>query len=253
MSVDKITIAKIFHELDLSEAAAHTYIALLELDSISIRKISAHTGINRGTTYEILKVLLAHGLANVHTTGKREYYFAESPEKIFDLIREKRKDLLQVQKLADDIVPKLRANSMRSDGRPIVKYFENDEGIVAILKDVLQTTTKLENPEYYVYSSKPLRQYIYRQLPHFTERRIEEGVKVKVIAIGDGGDPAANSERKWLDEPDEVHASSYTIIYGNKVAQISISSDLTPYGVVTEDKGAASMQRLLFDRLWQIL
>lgn len=253
MSVDKITIGKIFNELDLSEAAAHTYIALLELDSISIRKISAHTGINRGTTYEILKVLLKHGLANVHTSGKREYYFAESPEKIFDLIREKRKELLQIQKMADDIVPKLRADSMRSDGRPIVKYFENDDGIVTILKDVLQTTSKLDNPEYYVYSSRPLRQYIYRKFPTFTDRRVDEGICVKVIAIGEGGDPAAVAERKWLTEPSEVHASSYTIIYGNKVAQISISTDLTPYGVVTEDAGAASMQRLLFDRLWQTL
>lgn len=253
MSVDKLTISKIFAELDLSEAAAHTYLALLELDSISIRKISAHTGINRGTTYEILKQLLAHGLANVHTSGKREYYFAESPEKIFDLIRDKRKELLMVQKMADDIVPKLKANSMRSDGRPVVKYFETDEGVVTILKDVLQTVSKLECPEYYVYSSKPLRQYLYRKFPTFTDRRVDEGISVKVIAIGEGGDPAASSERKWLTEPDEYDVSSYTIIYGNKVAQISISNDLTPYGVVTEDAGATSMQRLLFDRLWRVL
>jgi hypothetical protein len=56
-----------------------------------------------------------------------------------------------------------------------------------------------------------------------------------------------------LPQPDGNTASSYTLIYGDKVAQISISSDYTPYAVVTEDAGNASMQRLLFRSLWQTL
>lgn len=250
MNTDILSIFSILSQLGLSEHEAQTYIALLELDAVSIRKVAEHTGINRGTTYENIKRLLSIGLVSVRKSGKREYYSAESPEKIYDLIREKRKDLLQIQKLANDVVPKLRAKTVHTAGKPLVKYYEGDEGVVTILRDVLQTASKLQNPEYYVYSSRPLRQYIYRKFPSFTQRRINEGITVKVIAIGRGGDPAAASERKWITEPSNSSVSSYTIIYGNKVAQISIASDFTPYGVVIEDVGTASMQKLLFETLW---
>lgn len=96
-----------------------------------------------------------------------------------------------------------------------------------------------------------MRQYLYRKFPEFTERRIREGITVKVIAVGEGGDPAAISERKWIPEAGEAEVSNYTLIYGNKIANISLSNDYTPYGVVIEDAGAAAMQKLLFERLWK--
>lgn len=253
MRNDKNTAKLLLEQVGLNNQEAMTYLALLDLEAVSIRKVASQTGINRGTTYEIMKRLVNRGLVSVRTSGKREYYSAESPEKIYDILRDKRKSLLQTQKLASDIVPKLLAHTTRSEGRPVVKYYEDNGGIVTILNDVLQTCSQLPKPEYYAYSSRPLRQYLYKKFPTFTERRINEGISVKVVAIGDGGDPAAISERKWLPEPPGSDISSYTLIYGNKVAHISISKDFTPYGVVIEDAGTASMQKLLFDNLWQNL
>lgn len=253
MKNDKNSAKVLLEQVGLNSQEAITYLALLDLEAVSIRKVASQTGINRGTTYEIIKRLVNQGLISVRTSGKREYYSAESPEKIYDILRDKRKSLLQTQKLAGDIVPKLLAHTTRSEGRPVVKYYEDNEGIVTILNDVLQTCGQLSTPEYYAYSSRPLRQYLYKKFPTFTERRINEGISVKVIAIGEGGDPAAISERKWLPEPPGSDISSYTLIYGNKVAHISISKDFTPYGVVIEDAGTASMQKLLFDNLWQKL
>lgn len=253
MTDDKVTIQKLLPELGFSMVEAETYWALLNLETVSIRKAAAASGINRGTTYEAIKRLVDAGLVNVRRSGQREYYSAESPEKIYDLIRDKRKDLWQAQQQAQKLIPELLARQARPQGRPLVRYYEDDEGIVTLLRDVLRTCAKLDNPEYRVYSSRPLRQYIYRRFPEFTDRRIREGVHVKVIAVGEGGDPADNSERRWLAESPGAAASSYSIIYGDKVANISISSDYTPYGVVVEDAGAAAMQGLLFDKLWQSL
>lgn len=253
MNSDETTLQGLLRELGFSETEAETYWALLDLETVSIRKVAAKSGINRGTTYEAIKKLAAVGLVNMRRSGQREYYSAETPEKIFDLIRDKRKDLWQTQQLAQQLVPQLLAKKARPQGRPIVRYYEDDEGIVTILRDVLQTCGRLKKPEYYVYSSKPLRQYLYRKFPQFTERRTKEGIAVKVIAVGEGGEPAAVSERKWLPEPDGGQLSSYIIIYHNKIANISISNDFTPYGVVIEDAGAAAMQRYLFEKLWQSL
>lgn len=253
MDNDKLTVQKLLKELGFAEADAETYWALLNLERVSIRRVAQQSGINRGTTYEAIKRLQLAGLVNTRRNGQREYYSAESPERIYDLIRDKRKELWQAQQYAQKLIPELLAKKVRPQGRPLVRYYEDDEGIVAILKDVLHTCSRLEVPEYYVYSSRPMRQYLYRKFPEFTERRIREGVAVKVIAVGEGGDPAAISERKWIREPNEAGVSSYTIIYDNKIANISMSSGYTPYGVVVEDSGAAAMQKLLFEQLWSAL
>jgi HTH-type transcriptional regulator, sugar sensing transcriptional regulator len=253
MSVDKETIIGLLLRLGLSQQEAATYLALLEMESVSIRKIAERTGINRGTTYDSIKKLVTKGLVSVRRSGQREYYFAESPERIYDIIRDKRKDLWQTQQISTKVVPGLLAKKARPQGRPLVRYYEDHDGVAAILQDVLQTCRSLEHPQYYVYSSKSLRQYLYRKFPTFTARRIAEGIKVKVVAVGEGGEIAEASERKWLPEPAESDVASYTLIYGNKVAVIAITSDFTPYGVVIEDTGAAAMQRLLFDQLWSSL
>jgi len=250
MKNDRITVQELLKELGFPETDAETYWALLNLDTVSIRRVAKATGINRGTTYEAIKRLQTAGLVNARRSGQREYYGAESPERIFDLIRDKRKELMYAQQDAQRLIPELLARKAHPAGRPLVKYYEDDEGVVTILRDVLRTCAQLDVPEYYVYSSRPMRQYMYRKFPDFTQRRIREGIAVKVIAVGEGGEQEANSERKWIREPGEAGVSSYTIIYGDKVASISMSSDFSPYGVVIEDTGAAAMQKLLFEQLW---
>ena len=253
MKNDRITVQELLKELGFPETDAETYWALLNLNTVSIRRVAQATGINRGTTYEAIKRLQAAGLVNARRSGQREYYSAESPERICDLIRDRRKELWHAQQDAQRLVPELLAKKAQPGGRPLVRYYEDDEGIVTILRDVLRTCAQLVTPEYYVYSSRPMRQYIYRKLPDFTERRIREGIAVKVIAVGEGGEQEANSQRKWIQEPSEAGVSSYTIIYGDKIANISMSSDFSPYGVVVEDMGAAAMQKLLFEQLWSSL
>lgn len=253
MITDTSNLVDILQELGVPRTEAITYTALMDMESTSIRKIAAVTGINRGTTYEALKNLVTYGLVSVKQNGQREQYTAESPEVIYDIIREKRRDLADISTAAKSVIPDLLARKAGEQGRPLVRYYEGDAGVTTILKDVLQTCRMLNKPEYYAYSSRPVRQYLYRKYPQFTERRIAEGIKVKVIAVGEGGDEAPNSERKWLSEPPKGDISSYTLIYGAKVAVISIASDDTPYGVVIEDAGAAALQRLLFNRLWETI
>jgi sugar-specific transcriptional regulator TrmB len=254
MNNDRHDIVTLLGGLGIGRNEAVTYAALLKIDSVSIRKIAVSTGINRGTTYDALKKLVTIGLVSVKRHGTREHYTAEPPEKIFDIIKDKRHELLSTTIAAKEIVPELAAlKANPTGGQPLVRFYENDEGVVAILKDVLQTCRTLSKPEYYAYSSGPIRKYLYRKFPQFTNRRIDENIHVKVIAMGEGGEITENSERRWIRDETSGSDFSYMIIYGNKVGIISITDEKVPYGVVIEDVGGASMQRLLFNQLWNYL
>ena len=248
-------LVKILTELGIPTNEARTYTALVPYGSASIRKIAALTGINRGTTYEALKHLMTYGLVSVkRTSDKREQYTAESPEQINTIIRERRRELVDVATLAKEIIPRvLAAQATNQGGTPLVRYYEGDSGIATILKDVLQTCSQLADPMYYAYSSSIVRHYLYRDYPQFTERRIADGIRVQVIGIGALGTDAPLSERKILPNSEHDVLSSYTIIYGNKVATVSITNTGTPYGVVIEDASATTMNRLLFEQLWNTL
>jgi sugar-specific transcriptional regulator TrmB len=237
-------------ELGLRDVEVKVYTALLESGPTSIRGIAAAAKVNRGTTYEALKSLAEAGLVAYTKKGERNKYRAESPEKIYDLIAEKRRTLTQLESEARNLVPSLMALGRHGLGEPAVRFYEDDEGIVVILRDVLQTVSALQRKEYYAYSSRALRKYLYRRFPNFTRRRIDEKIFVKVIAVGEGGEPDESSERRWIPEPPASELSSYTLVYGNKIALISVSPDDTPYGVVIEEPGVAAMQRLLFETLW---
>jgi len=133
MNHDKSEIVGLLASVDVAQNEAETYVALLHIDSVSIRKIAAYTGINRGTTYEALKKLIAIGLVSVKQNGKREQYTAESPEKIYDIIRDKRRDLLDASTIAKKVVPNLLAQKASTSGRPVVRYYEDHEGVALIL------------------------------------------------------------------------------------------------------------------------
>lgn len=253
MKSDKITVQQLLTGLGFSDVEAETYWALLNLETVSIRKVADKSGINRGTTYEAMKRLIAAGLINTRKRGSREYFTAESPEKLYDIIRDKRKELLRIQRESEKLVPVLLARTVKSGGEPLVRYYQDDEGVAAILRDVLQTCGQLREPAYHVYSSQALRKFLHRSYPTFTERRIAENIAVKVIAVGQGGRLDELSERKWLSNSSEGETPSYTLIYGDKVAIISVSENQTPYGVVVEDAGNARLHRLIFEQLWASL
>lgn len=246
-------IEKLLKGLGLSNQAVKVYVALLSLESVSVRKIAEETKINRGTVYETLKQLHARGLVHTKNKGERTQYNAESPDKVIDILNEQRRELTKLSELAQVTVPMLEAMRKQTGQEPLVRFYEHDEGLVLILKDVLATCRRLKKREYHVYSSKPLREYLYRRFPKFTEQRIADNIFVRAIAVGSGGEKALLAERKWIPEADDNASASYTIIYGNKVAMISISEDYTPYGVVIEEPGVADMQRLLFNTLWKSL
>ncbi|WP_417225834.1 TrmB family transcriptional regulator [Amphritea sp.] len=243
---------ELFELLGLSKREITLYRALLSLGPSAIRTIAEKAGINRGTSYDCLKEMQQKGIVTYLPKGKRRLFSAREPEVLLQLAEERRYSLNSaIDQLKTKVVPELH-HLMPDFNTANVSYYEGDSGIEQVLRDILNTVETQQPKRYSVFSSKPIRNHLYRPFPNFTSQRILKGIEVKVIAIGEGGEDAELSERKWIKTEGKVDAA-YIAVYPPKCAIISLASANYPTAVVIESKEVATAQKIIFDTLWSLL
>ncbi len=244
-----------FQEIGLQTRDKRVYEALVHQPQSSLRSIAAITGINRGSVYESVKALAEQGMVGSIEIGKQRRYKATDPKVILELLKERQIKAINAEKTADDYITSLQQPNSYRDTLAEVQfatYYEDTEGVAAILRDVIATCRK-DKRGYRVISTKQLRHHLYQNFPNFTKRRIAEGISVQVIAVGSGGEQDPLSNRKWLPPKRGEAPNCYTIIYGDKTAFITMNTTNVLSGIVLNNAGMAQLQKELFDRLWDEL
>lgn len=237
------------HLVGLDGRDFRTYKTLLRLGPSSIRSLASASNINRGSTYESLKKLSACGLVSFQQyTAKTKRYVAEEPDRLSALIEERK---LELQLLDAQIKPHLRVLEKAYDtGFSLpTRLYEGDEGVAAILRDVLVTMSKQSNKSYRAISSQTVSNHMYRRFANFTKKRIEDGIAVRVLSA-DSGEKAKLSERRHLSTA-TYEVEAYIILYSSKTAIISITDLNIPHGLVIDDPAITNTQKALFELLWQ--
>lgn len=287
-----IIIVEKLRQFGLDEKQISVYLALISLGPSPVRAIATKSGVNRGTTYDILKVLIKDGLASHYQQygkeSKKQYFVAEPPEKIISAIEKRVTDLKALKDSVKAKLPELESLYEKSGAKPVSKYYEGSAGLRVVLHDVIETMSKFPFPgfgeglregskrlppssglpdrtgrlpsparreenrrEYYVYSSADIREYLYKAYPNYTRDRIKNKISVKVIAFGKGGVEQGLDERKWMSR--EHGAPTYILIYGGKVAMISVAANKDPVGVIIEDYALYETQKMIFEFNWEKL
>lgn len=243
---------EIFSLLGLSERDISIYRALMALGPSAIRTIAERAGVNRGSTYECLKSLQQRGIVTYQPRGKRRYFSAREPEVLLQLAAERREQLDRaIDQLKTSVIPDL--HHLKPDfSIANVEFYEGDAGIEQVLRDILNRVGEQADPVYSVFSSKPVRSLLYRPFPNFTAQRVARKIQVRVIAIGEGGESAEYSERKWIRTEGPVDAA-YIAIYPPRCAIISLASDNYPTAVVIDSREVAAAQQIIFNTLWGLL
>ena len=241
-------IDKALEQLGLGEKEIRVYLACLKLGPSPVRKISTEVNVNRGTTHDILRSLVKRGLVSYYHQLKHQYFIAEDPEKLSDLVEEEHQRILETKGRIFAVIPQLKSMYDNAQEKPIVKFYEGHAGVKIILQEVLENCKKNNVKEYYAYSSSAIRNFIYKLYPNFSLDRVRAQIRVKVISMGPGGEKRGLDDRKWLTEEESVPA--YTILYHNNVATITLDPDGKPMGVVIKDKNIFEAQKIIFDFVW---
>lgn len=237
-------------KLGFSDKEAKVYLALLYLGPSSVRKLAEYSGLNRGTSYDALKWLQDQGVVSFYNKESKQYFVAENPDKLQEILRNQEIELKDVKRQLDGVVPELQALYNNGGNRPVARYFEGEE-LKKILEDVLSVCEQESEKMYRIYSVEGLRKYLYKDFPTFSDARIGKGIAVKAIAVGEGGELRGLDERKWLKTI--VKTPTYIFIYPGKTAYISLNAHKEAIGVVIENEGVFETQKQIFDSLWGLL
>lgn len=241
---------EIFRTLGLSQKEATIYLESLKRGPASVRVLSQATGIQRATTYDVLKSLMGRGLISYYHKATKQFFVAEDPEKLLGMVEEHKRQLDDTKTAIVQSLPELRSMIDRAGEKPVVRYYEGDSGIKTVLTDVLDTVSHELDKTYFVYSSAEIRPLVYRAFSDYTKERIAKKIHVRVIALGEGGEDQEYAQRKWIKS--HSHAPTYQILYADKIAYIT-QKYTTPVGVVIEDQAIAQSAHLLFEALWKTL
>lgn len=241
-------LVNVLKDIGLSDKEVDIYLTILQLGPSPVRRLAERAGINRGTAYDILKSLQDRGLVSYYDRSKRRYFVAENPDKLRQAIDSRQHELVQTLERLDDILPELQSIYNNAGDKPVSRYYEGSSGVKTILMDVIETMKRGDDKEYYVYSSAGIRKYLYEAFPNFNNERLVANIRVKVLAIGEGGELAGLDERRWLTK--DEGAPTYILIYTNKVAMISVDSADQPRGVLIEDPALFQTHKKLFEWSW---
>jgi len=238
-----------FQAIGLEPRDRVVYETLHKMDKGSLRAIAAATGMNRGTVYEVVKKLTGLGIVTFTQTGERRHYAAANPEVFLSLIRERRERLQQLEGDADEYIQFLEARSPLPGAGYFASFYEGEEGVASILRDVLQTVGSMEHKEYCVFSSERVSSVIYNRFKGFSRQRVKDGIFVRVISDRPALEKIIMAERRQLPAGRQF-LNGYTLVYGDKTALISVGDANLLSSVVITDNGVANMQRLVFEQLW---
>ena len=201
-------------KIGLDDKEIRTYLSLLEHGNVSVRTLAELTGLNRGTAYDILKRLMEEGLVSYFHRSSKQQFVAEPPERLVALLGEKEQELSDARERLVAVIPELKSLMDKGGEQPVTKFYEGKAGIRHILEDVLISLAEFEEKEYYAFSAKHASEDLHGAYPTFSDDRIKQGIRVKVISLAPGGNPRGLDERRWLGSEDP--SATFMIIYGGK-------------------------------------
>lgn len=244
----------LFKKLGLSDKEITIYLKLLEHGASSVRTLAQSTGLNRGTTYDILKRLQEVGLVSFYHKETKQNFVAEDPEKLYKLFVDRCQELKKAEEKIKEIIPELKSLQEKGGDRPVTKFYEGSNGIKFILDDILSSMKVAQDKRYYVYSAAGVREDVYGAYPDFNKKRIKNKIKVMTISLAPGGSTYGLDERKWLKTENNAQSGmTYILIYADKCAFISRDSYDNPVGVIIENRMIYETQRAIFLQLWKLI
>lgn len=242
-------IDKDLQDVGLQEKEAKVYLAALELGKGTAQQIALKAGLKRPTTYVIMDDLMQQGLVSSFYEGKKQYFVAENPERLVDLLQQQKQEVEKKQAQLKALLPQLQSINNRQTNKPVVKYYEGREGVIAMVQEC---TKSAYGQEICMAYSRDAIESVFdgKTLEKFRQDRLGQNIKVRALytsSTDEVKDVSRTSAVKLSQE--ELPIDCDVAIYNDKVRIASLKNRIV--GVVIEDKEIAKAFKALYELAWK--
>ena len=236
--------------IGFSEKEVKVYISALELGEASVLQIAKKSRINRTTTYPILNALKDKGLVSVINKGKKQLFFAESPEKISTFVDARIRELESHKNDLPDLVKELKVFENRRQNKPIVRFYEGDEGINTMLEEFVPGDEKIVNPDndqnkMYISYSRDMQEASVSEKRRDYRRQIRNktGVKCVYLYTKDKGELVSDALRQRIKvDKKQYPFPAHIAVFKDRIRLISYTKNM---GILIFDSELAETLRSL--------
>lgn len=233
--------------IGLSEKEAKVYIAALELGKATAQEVAKKAGLKRPTTYFTMEGLMNMGLMSSVHEGKKQYFMAETPERLVDVFEAKQDELKRQGEKLNKIIPDLKKISQKDAG-PVVRYYTGKEGVLSMVKDLL--TVKKNEEIYMAYNADLVRSMLtQKEREGIRFDRAKKNIHVYSLYTTDGDELESSnvSKRKILDK-EKYPLDADIAVYGDKIRLASLGDNAV--GIVIENKDLANSLKSILRLCW---
>lgn len=231
--------------LGLAEKEARVYLASLELGQDTVQNIAEKAKVNRATTYVVIESLMEKGLMSTVQEGKKQYFYAESPERLTILFREQALEIQRKQEQLDKILPELRSLNNKSNDKPLVRYFKGKDGLIGLSEEMFFNNNNDDTIRGIYSYDLLLKMFSEEEIVALRKKRINRKVKSSVIVNDDNKRLAATDAHINRIKSGECEITSDIAILGDKVRMITQKGQIG--ALIIENKEISNTLRVLFD------
>jgi sugar-specific transcriptional regulator TrmB len=168
--------------LGLNENEIILYTAALKISPATVKQIAEKAKIKRASSYPYINSLKQKGLLGESREGKRTLLIAEKPEKLFNVLEKKQKELLNIKDSLTMAIKKLEDLPQKKDeSNPQIVFYHGVEGIKKIYEDTLTTKT----PLLCWYPAQNVQNTLGEFHDNYVKRRVKKGVWAYGILMTD--------------------------------------------------------------------
>jgi len=213
-----------------------------------VQSIAQKAKVNRATTYVMIENLMKKGLMNSVTEGKKQFFRAESPDKLSLLFREESMAIQRKQEYLDKILPKLETLRPIEKEAPTVRYYEGIKGMKKIAEEIFDTRAE---KNFRVIFSYDLLKKMFTPEEYLLMRQKRQNQNIHAMSIiNDEHNDFVSTNAEVVKLPANKYEITADIaMYGDKVRIISQKGERV--GLMIENKEIANTFKLLFDLAWE--
>lgn len=246
---------ELLQKIGLTDSESKVYLALLKLGKFSQKgEILKHAKIAPSKIYHILDKLIDKGLASTIIKNNVKHFAPASPSRIKDYLATKHDEILEEQKTAEELLPKLEGLYESVKEKTTAEIFMGWKGMETAYTTVLTGLKKGETVFVLGASEGTYPEKTKRFYKKYSVKMKLRGLKSKIIFNEGSRDYVARAEKEANIKYNK------RFLFENTTVEMFMANDVVaivmlkeePIIILIKDKDTTKSFITYFDALWKI-